>query len=117
MQVIEFPEKSLEDQLEVLKAQLLSDDPAVRGIAAACIRTGQDIIDTARRTNTWVVSTIDGEIVQVPPDSPLLPDYSELLALANRVAPKPPGLSLDAITVRTQADIARICCGHNNGPQ
>ena len=117
MQVIEFPEKSLEDQLEVLKAQLLSDDPAVRGIAAACIRTGQDIIDTARRTNTWVVSTIDGEIVQLPPDSPLLPDYSELLALANRVAPKPPGLSLDAITVRTQADIARICCGHNDSPQ
>lgn len=86
--------------MAALKAQLMSDDADVRRIAAVCVRTGKHIIETARRTNTAVVTMVDGTIKHLDPDSPLLPCYTELLALADEVFPIPPGPSLEDITVR-----------------
>jgi hypothetical protein len=83
--------------LEHLRQRLLSPDEQTRKIAAACIRAGQDVKDTARAANAPVVISRDGQVLELHPDSPILPDYSELLALADRLVPVPAGRSLEML--------------------
>ena len=105
MHDLQVPEKSQEEHLAILRAQLLSDNPDVQRTAAVCVRTARRIVETARRTNTAVVSMVEGTVVHVDPDSPIIPDYTELLALADRVLPIPNGPTLEDITVRTSEGV------------
>jgi hypothetical protein len=83
--------KPLQGPFELDKGMSLYDalvcsNPETRWIAAAMVRASAEARDVARRTSTWVVTVVDGEVCRLHPDSPLLPDLTELLELADRVA-------------------------------
>jgi len=75
------------DVVSELRNDLLGDDPERRRIAAACVRASRDARDVARRTNTKIITTVDGTVVALDPDSPLLVNLDELLELADRLVP------------------------------
>jgi len=81
------PNRSSADVISELRSDLLSDDPERRRIAAACVRAGRDARDVARRTNTKIITTVDGTVVALDPDSPLLVNLDELLELSDRLVP------------------------------
>ncbi|HLP28285.1 MAG TPA: hypothetical protein VK147_06555 [Candidatus Didemnitutus sp.] len=73
-------------QLDIREA-LLSSDIGLQRIGAAAIRAAHDARDTARNCGTAIIVTINGTVQEVDPDSPLLPDLTELLALADEIVP------------------------------
>lgn len=75
------------DALTVLREELLSGDIDRQRVAAACVRVGMDVREIARHSNTQVATDLKGVPILVDPDSPLLPDLSELLALADEIVP------------------------------
>ncbi|MBK6418039.1 MAG: hypothetical protein IPF79_02450 [Ignavibacteria bacterium] len=75
------------DALTVLREELLSGDIDRQRAAAACIRVGMDVRKIARHSDTQVAADLNGVVIQVDPDSPLLPDLTELLALADEIVP------------------------------
>lgn len=82
--------KPLQGPFELDKGMSLYDalvcsNPETRWIAAAMVRASAEARDVARRTSTWIVTVIDGEVRRLDPDSPLLPDLTELLDLADSV--------------------------------
>lgn len=85
-------------RLDNLKAQLLSPDETIRTIAAARIRAAQDVKDAARASHTPVVVSRNGKVLELHPDSPLLPDYSELLSLADQLVPVSAGRTIESLT-------------------
>ncbi len=73
-------------QLDIREA-LLSSDVGLQRIGAAAIRAASDARDVARKAGTAIIVTINGTVHAVEPDSPLLPDLTELLALADVIVP------------------------------
>ncbi|MBK7186509.1 MAG: hypothetical protein IPH85_11430 [Ignavibacteria bacterium] len=75
------------DSLMVLRDELLSGDIDRQRAAAACVRVGMDVRKIARHSDTQVATDLNGVTILVDPDSPLLPDLTELLALADEIVP------------------------------
>ncbi len=75
------------DALIVLREELLSGDVDRQRAAAACVRVGMDVREIARRSDTQMATDLNGVTILVDPDSPLLPDLTELLALADEIVP------------------------------
>lgn len=70
-----------------IRQALLSDNIELQRIGAAAVRAANDARCTARISGTSIVTTIDDVVLDLDPDSPLLPDLTELLALADTVVP------------------------------
>ncbi|MBL0322412.1 MAG: hypothetical protein IPP80_08585 [Ignavibacteria bacterium] len=73
-------------QLDIREA-LLSSDVGLQRIGAAAVHAANDARDTARSSGTAIIVTINGTAQAVDPDSPLLPDLTELLTLADEIVP------------------------------
>ncbi|MBK6417639.1 MAG: hypothetical protein IPF79_00360 [Ignavibacteria bacterium] len=70
-----------------IREALLSSDVGLQRIGAAAIRAASDAREVARKAGTAIIVTINGTVQAVDPDSPLLPDLTELLALADEIVP------------------------------
>lgn len=76
--------------VDSLRDQLLSANEERARIAAAFIRSSYDIRDQYRRAGLGLVVVIDGQVQEVDPDSPLLPDLSPLVPIVKKLFPLPP---------------------------
>ena len=82
---------SIEDASAVagssLRDELLSGDDIRVRAAAAFVRAQLQARTIARESGTSLVFSIDGVATHLDPDSPLLPDLTELQQLAERLVP------------------------------
>ncbi|MBU3699065.1 MAG: hypothetical protein FGM33_03515 [Candidatus Kapabacteria bacterium] len=97
MDLPNFPKKSPEDAVDSLRNDLLSGDIERARVAAAFVRSSYDVRDQYRRNGLSLVIGIDGQMQEVDPDSPLLPDLSSLVPIVKRLFPlpaeeEPPGM-------------------------
>ena len=87
---LNHPRKSPQEVVEALKNDLLSRDIRRSKEAAALVRMSLDITARAKRTGTKIVTMIDNEVVHLDPESPLIPDVSSLIAIADELHPDTP---------------------------
>ena len=97
MDLPHFPKKSPKDVVDSLRTDLLSGDIERARIAAAFVRSSYDVRDQYRRSGLALVIGINGEMREVDPDSPLLPDLSSLVPIIKKLFPvpaedEPPGM-------------------------
>ncbi len=76
--------------VEALKNDLLSGDTRRSKEAAALVRMSLEITARAKSKGTKIVTIMDNEVVHLDPDSPLIPDVSSLIALADELHPDTP---------------------------
>ena len=84
------PSSSNKETVDSLRAELLSGDEHRARAAAAFIRTSYDVRNQYRLAGLKLAIVVDGEVQSVDPDSPLLPDLSELVSLVQEKFPLPP---------------------------
>jgi hypothetical protein len=89
MDLPHFPKKSPVDAVDSLRTDLLSGDIERARIAAAFVRSSYDVRDQYRRSGLTLVIGINGEMREVDPDSPLLPDLSSLVPIVKKLFPLP----------------------------
>lgn len=86
------PKSPRQDSVDSLRNELFSGNDERARIAAAFIRSSYDIRDHYRRAGMGLIVMVDGKIQSVDPDSPLLPDLSELVPIVKNMFPLPPEL-------------------------
>jgi hypothetical protein len=89
MDLPHFPKKSPKDVVDSLRTDLLSGDIERARIAAAFVRSSYDVREQYRRSGLALVIGINGEMREVDPDSPLLPDLSSLVPIVKKLFPLP----------------------------
>jgi hypothetical protein len=90
MDLPNLPKQSQKDAVDSLKNDLLSGDIESARIAAAFVRSSYAVRDQYRRNGLSLVIGVDGQMQEVDPDSPLLPDLSSLVPIVKRLFPLPP---------------------------
>ena len=83
-------ESSTQEVVDSLRDELLSGNQERARIAAAFVRSSYDLRDQYRRAGLGLVVMIDGQVQDVDPDSPLLPDLSPLIPIVKQLFPLPP---------------------------
>lgn len=68
----------------------MSGDEHRARVAAAFIRSSYDVRNQYRSAGARLAFMVDGEVRSVEPDSPILPDLSELVPLVIAMFPLPP---------------------------
>ena len=71
-----------------LKNELLSGDLDRQRSAAAMVRAHLDARDHARKAGCGMILVRDGEVLEIDPDSPDLPDMRELVAIVDSLFPR-----------------------------
>lgn len=84
------PSSSNKDAVDSLRSELMSGDEHRARVAAAFIRSSYDVRNQYRSAGVQLAIMVDGEIRSVDPDSPILPDLSELVPLVKAMFPLPP---------------------------
>lgn len=74
-----------------LKTELLSGDIERQRSAAAMVRAHLDAREQARRAGCGVIVVRSGKVMELDPDSPELPDMSELVEIVDKLFPRPAG--------------------------
>ena len=72
-----------------LLAELTCGDIDRQRMAAAFVRVMYDVRAKARTAGTPLILAVNGEPVEMAPDSPLLPDFSALIPLVKAIVPIP----------------------------
>jgi hypothetical protein len=89
MQNLRHPKSEMPAEEGSLLAELTCGDVDRQRVAAAFVRVMYKVRADARQAGTTLIVAVDGRLMELDPDSPLLADVSELIPIVTAGAPIP----------------------------